>query len=761
MARKLILCSDGTGNSGGKARGTNVWRFYKSLDNDPRYQQISFYQDGVGAQDFKLLRIIGGAFGYGLSANIREMYTFLVDNYQPGDQIYLLGFSRGAFTVRALATMLTVCGIVRPCYDDPDETQRRISCEMKRYHKWRGDAGSHPREKADISVKQQMDAKAEKKIDLQSFARYLRNLSSATRGESYKGKETKAETTEKEVEVIIKTGNYIPTINFIGVWDTVDAVGLPIDELTDALDWMFHFRFHHFDCKPIARHNYQAMSVDDKRLTFHPLLWDQGDKVVNQNIEQVWFAGMHSNVGGGYRKDEMAYVALDWMMQKAEGLGPDDALKFLPDHRLDAAKQANPYGKIYNSRSGPGAYYRYKPRNIEEICNSSHCPVIIHDSVFKRIKHNTEGYAPVNIPIQYTSESGEKPAIDIHPGNRKEPQVLADQDVWWRRIVYFLLLVTTLLLVFSAHRYSKMPLPPGDGFITGAMDRVLTAVGEFLPDYLNGGVQAFVGRSHIILVFVVFFAAIFTFRAFLKRRIAYLGKMAWNLSSGRTTHKPLQIRLEAIASKIKSLYFSQKIRDLGRKKLFPIGVLVILLILIGTWTFNIFKLPKNLPECSNQHVEVTTLGEQEKQRVLKDFHTCNPWYATGIQLEKGKRYSITVDKKSDWKDDNIEANADGLVGNPALLQRLTPFLKRKKGANWFTLIANIGGQEQKVIGSKKQFTAKHSGPLFLYVNDAICDFCLIKGVFGYYRNNHGTADITVKSYSETQKTTKAKQTVTN
>jgi len=138
MSRKLILCSDGTGNSGGKLRGTNVWRFYKALDNNPKYQQISFYQDGVGAQDFKLLRMLGGAFGYGLSANIREMYTFLVENYQPGDNIYLLGFSRGAFTVRAFAYMLTVCGVIKAA-NDPKETEQRISEAMKHYHQWRSD----------------------------------------------------------------------------------------------------------------------------------------------------------------------------------------------------------------------------------------------------------------------------------------------------------------------------------------------------------------------------------------------------------------------------------------------------------------------------------------------------------------------------------------------------------------------------------------------------------------------------------------------
>ncbi|MBV2126715.1 MAG: DUF2235 domain-containing protein [Candidatus Thiodiazotropha sp. (ex Ctena orbiculata)] len=136
MTRKLILCSDGTGNSGGKARGTNVWRFYKAVDTHPNLGQLTFYQDGVGTQAFKLFRLLGGAFGYGLKANIREMYHFLVHNYQPGDDIYLLGFSRGAFTVRALAYMVTVCGVAK-ADGDPQETERRIDHAMKRYLDWR------------------------------------------------------------------------------------------------------------------------------------------------------------------------------------------------------------------------------------------------------------------------------------------------------------------------------------------------------------------------------------------------------------------------------------------------------------------------------------------------------------------------------------------------------------------------------------------------------------------------------------------------
>src|SRR5919106_2531604 len=105
MGKNIILCSDGTGNSGGKGRGTNVWRLYKALDVSDPSTQIAFYDDGVGSEDFRLFRIMGVAFGWGLARNVRQLYTFLVRHYHPGDDIFLFGFSRGAFTVRSLAGM--------------------------------------------------------------------------------------------------------------------------------------------------------------------------------------------------------------------------------------------------------------------------------------------------------------------------------------------------------------------------------------------------------------------------------------------------------------------------------------------------------------------------------------------------------------------------------------------------------------------------------------------------------------------------------
>jgi uncharacterized protein (DUF2235 family) len=100
--KNIVLCSDGTGNAGGKGRGTNVWRLFQAVDLS-KGDQVAFHDDGVGTQDFKFLKAIGGATGAGLGQNIRQLYASLVRVYDDGDRVYLFGFSRGAYTVRSLA----------------------------------------------------------------------------------------------------------------------------------------------------------------------------------------------------------------------------------------------------------------------------------------------------------------------------------------------------------------------------------------------------------------------------------------------------------------------------------------------------------------------------------------------------------------------------------------------------------------------------------------------------------------------------------
>ena len=138
----------------------------------------------------------------------------------------------------------------------------------------------------------------------------------------------------------------------------------------------------------------QALAIDDERHTFHPILWDIRDETVDR-IHQVWFPGAHSNVGGGYPKDGLALVSLDWMMTEASRCG----LRFLDDVRARIRNTANAYDKVYNSRSGLAAYYRYKPRDIGKLSaqNGVSRPDI-HISTFESIRAGVEDYAPGNVP---------------------------------------------------------------------------------------------------------------------------------------------------------------------------------------------------------------------------------------------------------------------------------------------------------------------------------------------------------------------------
>src|ERR1022692_3667481 len=135
MPKNIILCSDGTGNSGGKGYGPNVWRLYLAVDHHPYNtgKQVVFYDDGVGSQDFKFLKAIGGAFGWGISDNLREIYAFLMLHYEPGDKIFLFGFSRGAFTIRTLGNMIRYCGVADCDGMSANDINKRAAAALKAY----------------------------------------------------------------------------------------------------------------------------------------------------------------------------------------------------------------------------------------------------------------------------------------------------------------------------------------------------------------------------------------------------------------------------------------------------------------------------------------------------------------------------------------------------------------------------------------------------------------------------------------------------
>jgi uncharacterized protein (DUF2235 family) len=383
--KNIILSTDGTGNAGGKGHGTNVWRLHTAIDrqnhliNGDRIRQIAYYHDGVGTQDNKWLKILGGACGFGLKRTIKELYIFLVNNYEPGDQIYLFGFSRGAYTVRLLACMILECGILN-----------KNSYKNKSDEDLEEDTEQVYRTMQDLII-QQKEVQLEKDNDTSKFMQTTRKSI-----KELSQKISPLEKLPKDIHLNIK-------IRFMGVWDTVDAYAIPSDALAKLLDKFFYisFREHDNELSKNVTNACHALSIDDRRRVFEPVLWrERPGSDDHQRIEQVWFPGVHSNIGGGYPKQGMAWNTMEWMMFHAKKAG----VQFVKEDVDQFTENKDVQDKLYDSRSGLGAYYVFMPRNISKLWKrytSRDTIPKIHISVFERIATRTEGYAPSNLPEQF------------------------------------------------------------------------------------------------------------------------------------------------------------------------------------------------------------------------------------------------------------------------------------------------------------------------------------------------------------------------
>ncbi|WP_019971646.1 DUF2235 domain-containing protein [Mycobacterium sp. 141] len=267
MPRRLVLCCDGTWNTPDQQAPTNVTKVALAVaDHDARgTEQRVFYSLGVGTTRGE--RIIGGAFGYGLSHNVIEAYRFLVENYVPGDELFFFGFSRGAFTVRSAAGFVRNAGILRPQHAD------RI-----------GEAYT-----------------------------------------LYRDRTSKTHPRSTEATLFRRSFSYESRIRFIGVWDTVGALGIPVTGLAKLVNK--RWRFHDTDLSSYVDAAFQALAIDEMRGPFRPTLWaHQPDPPENQRVEQVWFSGVHSDVGGGYPEHDLSDITLLWMV----GCARDCGLAFYP-----------------------------------------------------------------------------------------------------------------------------------------------------------------------------------------------------------------------------------------------------------------------------------------------------------------------------------------------------------------------------------------------------------------------------------------------
>jgi uncharacterized protein (DUF2235 family) len=489
--KNIILLSDGTGNGAAKRNKTNVWRLYDALDLH-RDDQIAFYDDGVGSKEFLPFKLLGGAFGWGLKRNVRRLYKFLCRTYKSGDRIYLFGFSRGAFTVRMLAGMIDYCGV----YTDYRNEKDLDRVARRNYNAYR--------------------------------SRFKRGL--LTRGiRAFMGRSDP------------ETPRHRPEIEFIGVWDTVDAYGFPMDELAMIWDYLIYpIYFPNYRLSDKVKKACHAVSVDDERHSFHPVLWDESAETDPSRIEQVWFPGVHSDVGGGYPRHPLSLVSLDWMIAKTEARKPDigsPGLHLIEQRREEYIKHSDWHGPQHDSRALAGAYYRYKPRDIESLCNDRKSDVHIrspkiHRSVMERIAGNVVPYAPAGLPGQYTvvTTRGEIPVYETpdESNQRKAAMQSVQHLITGRRWLYFALLTTTLGYLVSPFLLGCMDASQCLA-VNGFFDPLLEIAMKMLPDLAAPWIRV-LRRSPILLYsLVVLFGSLFILKARTWTKTEELAAGAWGV----------------------------------------------------------------------------------------------------------------------------------------------------------------------------------------------------------------------------------------
>lgn len=257
--KNIVFCADGTWD--GKSAETNVSKLFNALIISSG--QIPFYDSGVGADGCPIEKLVGGAFGDGLFQKIKDGYTKISQVYEAEDELFLFGFSRGAYTARSLAGMIAICGLPSKGFDD-----QLVESAFQAYRN-----------------KDQRDA-------------ILATLSP-------------------------KYGMFNAQITMIGVWDTVGSLGIPA--LFGGVS-PINYGFLDTTLHPDVKNAYHALAIDERRCEFPATLWTSAP-APGQTIQQVWFCGVHSDVGGGYEVNgyksstALSDITLSWMIHKARSLG--------------------------------------------------------------------------------------------------------------------------------------------------------------------------------------------------------------------------------------------------------------------------------------------------------------------------------------------------------------------------------------------------------------------------------------------------------
>ncbi len=356
--KRIITCSDGTWNKPGatdkgKVVQTNVEKMFNCIcefGKDPKtnenISQPKAYDKGVGTGYSKWDQVSGGITGLGIDKHIKDMYTFICLNYEPGDHLYLFGFSRGAYTARSLGGFIRNCGVLKP-------------------------ACIHLVDKAYLLYR---DRNEYSSPDSDMMASWRKNYCFED----------------------------ITPIMFIGVWDTVGSLGVPLPSYKNRN--MHKYMFHDCTLGSTVKHAYHALAIDERRALFLPTLWEKSDAVMQnsdheQVMEQRWFAGAHSNVGGGYADSGLSDIALSWLIQKAT----DTGLCFYNPFKIEIKYNEN--GELRNSYTS--RYWFWRPIWRSIVLNDNKTNQTVDESVWKRYNTN-EKYRPKNLAVIRQNKQAEE-----------------------------------------------------------------------------------------------------------------------------------------------------------------------------------------------------------------------------------------------------------------------------------------------------------------------------------------------------------------
>jgi hypothetical protein len=735
--RRIVVLSDGTGNSSAAVWRTNVWRTFEALDL-ANSDQVAFYDDGVGTSTFKPLALLGGAFGFGLKRNVIDIYKFVCRNYHEDDEIFGFGFSRGAFTIRVVTGLILDQGLVQAANEI--DLDRLAKAAFRDYHR--------------------------------------RKYHTVWWDLFHKDRKTPPSTTA--------AGNrQVNTIRFLGLWDTVAAYGLPVDEMTRGVNkWIWPLELPNRVLSPRVQRACHALALDDERTTFHPVLWDESAEpttgsdqtrgVSDERISQVWFSGMHSNVGGGYADDSLARIPQYWIMTEAQkcGLRFKSAPNADPDSLINTSAARDKDGRLYDSRSGLGGYYRYGPRNLAELCHDKFSDnpgdqvnirlPKIHESVFRRIQNNAHPCAPLGIPADYevVTDTGQILPASANPyekPSQSQARARAQESVWntvWkRRIVYFsTVLATAALVIFPLLKN----IPASDEYSSPVrwISDLIRLLSSFLPSVADPWVNGY-ARSPITFVILAAVAGALTW---LGVRLASEIKSDMG-SIWQSTVVDGHAVSRSYDNWIYRLRNSPAYVAAKRSWKFSVGpgLSAIFFLYAGVMLLNhlAYIVLDDAGFVCSENAASTRMAKGETR--VFSFNTSSMCSATGILLENGGRYAITIKaKEASWYDRDIPTSPAGFYSLDAphfwqkgLMVLATPF-RRELIRPWFRIVARTGGtggEESFLDPDPKDHTidevlhATREGELFLFVNDAVIGVPGLAGVF--YANNIGTADVTI------------------